>query len=129
MTTTRIKSAIRALLLSVALVGCAGVERSCSSCNASSFGGDWIVVQFGASGAPFNCWKLSHVSVDNEPHTDGIYWQDGQHLVHVSGWYNRVQVEGGRWEEAAGKVGVVLAACRGGAYVAPSAEPARVPVP
>lgn len=99
------------------MIGCAGVSRSCSSDIATSFGGDWIIVQFGAGGLPFNCWKLPNTSVTNEQGSDGVYWlaPDG-HLVHISGWYNRVQVDGGRWEQAAKSVGVELAKCAGGAY-------------
>jgi hypothetical protein len=57
------------------------------------------------------------VSVENEKESDGVYWlaRDG-HLVHIGGWYNRVQVEGGQWESAAELVGVNLVACLGGAY-------------
>lgn len=87
---------------------------------AESFGGNWIIVQFGAGGLPFNCWKLEDVSVTNETHSDGIYWKapDG-HLVHISGWYNRVQVERGDWTGAAKALGVELNRCTGGAYSNP----------
>lgn len=81
-----------ALLL---LAGCAGIDRGCSSCVAENFSSDWVIVQYKFDGNPFNCWKLNNVSVTNEQNSDGIYWKDSLtgHLVHISGWYNRVQVE------------------------------------
>ncbi len=107
-------------LASLFLLGCAGMQRDCSSCNASSFGGDWVIVQYQMNGTPINCWKLRNTPVENEAHTDGVYWQDpGGHLVHISGWYNRVQVQGERWEEAAKTLGVNEALCRGGVYHLP----------
>lgn len=107
------------------LFSCAGWDRGCSSWIASDFGADWVIVQIGYSGKPFNCWQLHDVAVTNEPQTDGIYWKstDG-HLVHISGWYNRVQVytynglltkKG--WENAAKQVGVDLDRCTGGVYL------------
>lgn len=64
-------------------------------------------------------------------HTDGIFWQspDG-HLVHISGWYNRVQVQNGDFEGAARQLGIDLASCSEGRYgkgksgVAPAGRPA-----
>lgn len=102
----------------VLLAGCASVERDCASCNASSFGSDWIVVQFKTDGEPINCWRLPNVSMSNEQGSDGIYWQspDG-HLVHLSGWYNRVQVGSGNWKGAADALGVDLDRCTGGRYL------------
>lgn len=105
---------------SVALVlgGCAGFNRNCTSWQASSFGTDWIAVQYRADGTPINCWKLSNTNVDNEGHSDGIYWQDSKtrHLVHIAGWYNRVQVDGGRFGEAAKLLGIDEARCGNGVY-------------
>ena len=100
------------------LAGCAGTSRGCASCNAENFGADWIVVQYRMDGSPVNCWQLRSTSIVNEPHSDGIYWQTPNgHLVHVSGWYNRVQVIGS-FESAAKEVGVDLASCPGGRYEA-----------
>lgn len=100
------------------LSGCASFFRSCSNWNAESFGSDWVVVQFNMEGHAFNCWKLRNVSITNEHGSDGIYWQDTKsgHLVHISGWYNRVQVTGGDYLEAARLVGVDVNKCGNGKY-------------
>jgi hypothetical protein len=99
------------------LTGCAGFERGCSAAIASDFGADWVIVQYGASGDPMNCWQLKDVSVANERQSDGVYWKDQDgHLVHISGWYNRVQVERGDFAGAAKAVGVDLSGCVGGKY-------------
>ena len=116
----------RSIVLALALlVGCAGTQRSCSSSCAGEFGADWLIVQYSANGQVLNCWRLDGVSVANESSSDGIYWlaEDG-HLVHLSGWYNRVQVERRDWDGAARALGVDLAACPDG-RVPPSPE--RVP--
>ncbi len=104
------------LVLSL-LVGCAGLSRSCSGCNAENFGADWIIVQYGATGTPINCWQERDVSVDNEAHSDGIWWKTGSHLVHASGTLTRIQVGGGDFDGAAKKIGVDRARCVGGAYL------------
>jgi len=97
---------------------CAGVNRSCSSWGASNFGADWVVVQYRMDGTAFNCWKLESVAIDNESNTDGIYWKDSatNHLVHISGWYNRVQVTMKQFADAAPLVGVDIAQCGNGKY-------------
>jgi hypothetical protein len=106
------------------LTACAGFERSCSSQMATSFGSDWIVLQYGFDGTPINCWKLTNTSIANEEHTDGIYWQDpAGHLAHISGWYNRVQVNGSNFTGAAKVLGIDMAACQNGSY----AKPAKIP--
>ena len=104
----------------VALTGCAGMQRSCSSCSAESFATDWVVVQYKYDGEPMNCWKLSNTSIANEQGSDGIYWVDSKtrNLVHISGWYNRVQVESGQWKEAADAIGIDLERCVSGKYKA-----------
>lgn len=100
------------------LTGCAGMQRGCSSFWATQAGADWIIVQYGFNGDPINCWKLQNVSVSNEQSSDGIYWKEGSgHLVHISGWYNRIQVDGGRYEEAAKLLGVELPKITNGKYV------------
>lgn len=107
-----------AFVLLLALTGCAGASRSCSSTWAESVGADWIVVQYAYNGDPINCWKLQNVSITNEEHSDGIYWKEGSgHLVHISGWYNRVQVDGGRYDEAAKLLGVEVPKITNGKYV------------
>lgn len=107
-------------LVLLSLCGCAAIDRDCSSCTASSFGSDWIVLQYGYDGKPINCWRLQNAAITNESQTDGIYWQaPSGHLVHISGWYNRVQVQSGDYAGAAKQLGINLSACSEGAYVAP----------
>jgi len=99
------------------LCGCAAISRDCASCGASNFGTDWIVLQYGASGAPINCWKLHNTAITNEERTDGIYWQaPSGHLVHISGWYNRVQVTNNDFEGAARQLGITISSCSEGKY-------------
>ena len=113
--------ASRFWILLLALCGCAGFQRDCSSCGASNFGSDWIVLQYGYDGKPINCWKLQNTAIDNEHATDGVYWQSPTgHLVHISGWYNRVQVDHGDYSGAAAQLGIDLKACGEGAYKAPA---------
>lgn len=98
-------------------VACAGQMRECSGCAAENFGADWIIVQYKTDGSPINCWKLNGDSVSNEEHSDGIWWKSNDgHLVHISGWYNRVQVAGGNWDGAAAQLGVDVAKCGEGKY-------------
>ena len=102
------------------ITGCAGTQRDCSSNCASEYGGDWIIVQYRFDGSPINCWELKDTAVSNESGTDGIYWQDPNgHLVHISGWYNRVQVKNNRWDQAAKTLGVDDALCKDGVYLKP----------
>jgi hypothetical protein len=104
-------------VLSLLIVGCAAQERSCASCNAETYGADWVVVQYRYDGAPINCWSLRNVSITNEPHSDGVYWLDpAGHMVHISGWYNRVQVGHGDFATAANAVGVDVNRCTNGTY-------------
>lgn len=96
----------------IALFGCAGVQKSCAAGCASSFGADWIVVQYNNNGDVMKHWCLKNTSVDNEGHSDGIWWQDTQgHLVHLSGWYNRVQVSNGEFGSAAQSLGLPVDIC------------------
>jgi len=95
------------------LVGCAGLSRECSSCWAGSVGADWVVVQMTLDGHAFRCWELPSTSISNEDGSDGIYWKSPTgHLVHISGMYNRVQVEGGNWESAYQELGLSREACK-----------------
>jgi hypothetical protein len=48
------------------LANCAVFDRGCSSCMASNFATDWVVVQYKIDGTPINCWKLTNVSIANE---------------------------------------------------------------
>lgn len=101
------------------LVSCAGINRGCSSYVAQSFGSDWIVVQYDMNLEPKCAWKLKNVSIANEQQSDGIYWVDSKtgHLIHISGWYNRVQVVNGLYEEAAGLLGIELSKVQNGKYL------------
>jgi hypothetical protein len=94
------------------LTGCAGFWRGCSSWSAQAFGSDWIVVQYNNQGQVFKCWRLGNTSIANEQSSDGIYWKspDG-HLVHISGWYNRVQVYNANWTGAAKQLGLDESVC------------------
>lgn len=110
------------IALLLCCTACAGWQRDCNSSVASSFGGDWIVLQYGFDGVPINCWKLKDTAISNEEHTDGVFWQDpGGHLVHISGWYNRVQVSNGDYAGAAKAIGISLDSCTGGKYLSPKA--------
>ena len=89
-----------------------------------------MIVQYSNDGKPIACWKLNRVSVANESGSDGIYWLDDSsgNLVHISGWYNRVQISGGNWANAAKHLGVDDKLCDDGKYTAPEtakAEPAK----
>jgi len=79
---------IASIILMLTIVGCAGIERSCSSCMATKLGSDWIVVELREmDGTPYRCWMLEDVSIANEEASDGIYWKDPKtgNMVHVSG--------------------------------------------
>lgn len=100
------------------LGGCAGLSKDCSSCNAESFGADWIITKESViTGRPVKCWQLHNVSVSNEPSSDGIFWKDENgNLRHISGNYDRVQVIDGKFKEAAESLDVVLEKCKNGKY-------------
>jgi hypothetical protein len=112
----KIKRLFGVLALS-SLLGCAGTMRGCAGWSAENFGADWVVVQFNAQGAPMNCWKLPQTSIGNEAASDGVWGRETSgHLVHVSGWYNRVQVSNGDWSGAAKALGVDIDSCGDGRY-------------
>lgn len=97
----------------ILLVGCAGFARECSSCNAENFGSDWLIAQYNYNGDQIHCWKLVKRSVANEERSDGIYWtSNAGHLVHIGGWYTRVQVLNGNFASAAIENNIDLQACR-----------------
>jgi hypothetical protein len=102
----------RLALLGLLFGGCAGMQRSCSAGCASDWGADWVVAQYDMAGHPYRCWELHGTSIDNEGASDGVYWlsPDG-HLVHISGTYNRVQVEGGQWDSAYRELGLTAEEC------------------
>ena len=100
------------LLVFALLSSCAGWERGCASGCAKDFGADWVIVQFDAAGTPFGCWILRDKSVSNEPASDGVYWVSNTgHLVHISGFYNRVQVTGAQWQSAFAELGITRQEC------------------
>lgn len=104
-------------VLFLLLAGCASMQRDCSSCAATEFGSDWIVLQYGYDGEPINCWRLKNAAISNENQTDGIYWKDpAGNLVHISGWYNRVQVINDNYQAAAKSIGIDLSKCTDGKY-------------
>lgn len=113
---------ISAWVLSLLFISaCAGTQRDCSACMASETGADWIIVQYANDGHVLACWKLDDVAVDNEDKSDGVFWEEHGHLVHISGWYNRVQVSGQRFDQAAKILGIELESCTNGKY-APGTE-------
>lgn len=90
------------------LTRCAGQQRSCQARYAENYGADWIITQDRFDGSVARCWIVRGQSVANEDKTDGIHWIDPVtgHLIHISGWYNRVMVTNGNWSEAGRLVGV-----------------------
>jgi hypothetical protein len=63
-------------------------------------------------GRVMRCWELHDVSIANEDSSDGIYWESSDgHLVHISGFYNRVQVEHKGWDEAYAELGLNKMVC------------------
>lgn len=109
---------IKTIALCLLLSGCAGVTRSCTAFKAESFGSDWIIVQNDINMKPSMCWKLPNASVTTENSGAGAYWLDphGGHLVHIAGWFNRVQVANGDWDGAAKSLGIDLSKCNDGIY-------------
>lgn len=119
------KRGVRAVLIALfalsTMTGCKQFAKDVAQKRAGMFGGDWIVVQYAMDGRPFHCWKLSGVSLSG---TEGgsVDWKDSGngHLVHLTGWENRVQVVGGDFDGAAEIVGVNASICKNGVY--PSKE-------
>jgi hypothetical protein len=112
----------RLLMLGLLLftVGCAGFNKDCAQTKAGMFGSDWIVAQYRADGSAFHCWQVRNASVSSSE-GGNINWQDPQngHLVHITGWENRVQVVNGDFDTAARLLGVDAAKCGNGVYPAP----------
>lgn len=102
----------------VMLTGCAGFNTSCSNFNAESFGADWIITEYDMNGTPFMCWKLKGISVMNERDSDGIKWSESGHMMHISGWYNRVQVGNGDFKGAGERLHIDADQCGNGRYPA-----------
>lgn len=125
----RMKKVLWSVLAIVAIgliVQLPGVRRCWTAFKAGAIGSDWIVVQFDMNGKPFNAWKYEGVSVTNETNSDGIYWTDpAEHLVHISGWYDRVQVSDKKFSEAARILGVDDSKITNGRYIVD--QPPEVP--
>lgn len=84
-----------------------GWERQQAINNAENNGADWVVSQYDMNGHTARCWLLTNVSVANEEHSDGLHWQDNDgHLIHISGWYNRVMVLHGDFQEAGNQIDI-----------------------
>ena len=96
------------LALPLALTGCKGLQRNLAVVGASTFGADWVIAQDNMEGNVARCWIIRNQSVDNEGNSDGIHWLDQTtgHLIHISGWYNRVQVSHGDFSRAGHFIGV-----------------------
>jgi hypothetical protein len=111
------RRALSVLATCAVVAGCAGTQRGCASFNAGTFGADWIVVQYSYDGEPITCWELRGVSVAVDPGND-LHWVDTKsgHLIHLEGWYNRIQVAGGDFVGAAKTLGVDPAKCGNGKY-------------
>lgn len=125
-----LSSLLITMVVAMVVAGCAGFDRGCQSCTAENFGSDWIIVQYQYNGTPINCWTLKSTSVANENGSDGIYWKTPSgHLIHISGWYNRVQVVNRDFETAAIVLGISLAWCGEGKYNAPTAAPTAASTP
>lgn len=92
--------------------GCAGTMRKCDMACSSEMGANWLVVQRDNAGKTVRCWKLYDVSIGDSAEVDGIYWQavDGS-IVHITGWFDRVQVESS-WDKAAALLDVDLTTCK-----------------
>ena len=103
-------------LVLVLLCSCAGFNRNCYSYSAGAFGSNWIIVQYRIDGSPINCWQLRDVSIPNEPGSDEIYWfgTSSRNLVHITGWYNRVQVVNNQFKSAVDLIGIDLTRCQNG---------------
>ncbi|MFC1640879.1 hypothetical protein ACFL2D_02385 [Patescibacteria group bacterium] len=85
------------------------------SCCATGFGSDWVVVELTEAGAiPYRCWELRGVSITNEQNSDGIYWLDkkSNNLIHASGSYDYVQVQGGDWDDAFANINMTQETCK-----------------
>lgn len=108
-----------AILLVLLTTACAGTQKQCAAYKASRFGADWIVVQYTQDGRPFHCWKLTGVALDSG--TGGnVDWKDpGGHMMHITGWENRVQVVDRDFAGAARLVGVDASRCGEGIYPTP----------
>lgn len=103
------------IFLLVLLGGCAYLDRGCSSCGATAFGADWIVVELTEAGAKlYRCWELTNTTITSEESSDGIYWKDSStgNLIHVSGSYDYVQVKNNNWADAFRQLNLSRESCK-----------------
>lgn len=108
------------VLLTIFATGCAGFSKGCSQSMAGGFGANWVVVQYTVEGKPFHCWKLQGVSLSSEE-GGGVNWKDSTngHLVHITGWENRVQVIRNDYDTAGKLLGIDASLCDNGVYPKP----------
>jgi hypothetical protein len=116
-----LKTIISYVLLAL-VCGCAGMNRGCSVFIAEEMGCNWVIVQYDMNLVPKHAWALHNTSVVNEAGSDGIHWLDAVsgHLVHISGWYNRVQVQHNDFKGAGELLGVDADLIQNGVYPASS---------
>lgn len=90
------------LLIAVAIfvsVGPKGCSRKVASWQASSYGADWLVVQYAQDGSVIAWWELRDSSVASSEGSDGIYFTEAAgNVVHLGGHYVYVQVNNGDWD-------------------------------
>lgn len=67
----------------------------------TSYGADWLVVQYAQNGSIIKHWRLIGKTIKSEDNSDGIYFTDQKgNVVHMSGHYIYVQI-GSDWKELA----------------------------
>jgi hypothetical protein len=92
---TSIAVAIIAVIV-ILFIGPNRIARYWASYKADAYGSDWLVVKEDMSGNTIRYWELNDKSVGSEDGSDGIYFIDeGGDVVHLSGFYTYVQVNGG----------------------------------
>jgi len=83
------------------VIGPKGCSRRYESWKASSYGSDWLIVQYAQDGSIINNWELYNKSVGNEENSDGIFFLDDEsNVVHISGHYTYIQIIDDKWDKA-----------------------------
>ena len=92
------------LLLGGISIGPKGCDRHLQSWVSSSYGADWLVIQYTGQGQIQNYWELKSKSIGNEGNSDGIFFvaEDGN-MVHLSGHYLYLQVPEPNWASVKAK--------------------------
>jgi len=84
------------VVIIIAIFACSkGCQLQCSQFAVSYTGANWLVVQYSQDGGVIHFWKLKDVHVKSEENSDGIFFQSGNGIVHLSGHYVYVQ----DWDE------------------------------